>query len=165
MGDKSLILNQIKNHLGIESEAAFARFLGITPQTLNNWHKRDTFDLATVYTKCLCLEPHWLITGEGEMIKKRDENGFTPGLTLDKDSQEAGSNEHTPGHKSEKLSPKQGEKLSPALSPTPENCPICDQKERIIAAQEDTIESQRVAIQALKRLCQEHYQDSAKKTG
>jgi transcriptional regulator with XRE-family HTH domain len=67
--DRSLILNKIKNHLGMKKDAEFARFLGISPQTLSSWHQRNAYDLELLYSKCSDLSAGWLITGCGNMLK------------------------------------------------------------------------------------------------
>lgn len=63
------MLNEIKSHFKINSETDFAKFLEITPQTLHNWKKRNTFDITVIYTKCVNISADWLITGEGPMLK------------------------------------------------------------------------------------------------
>lgn len=72
--DKRLIIGEIKKHYGFIKDADFARFLEITPQTLSNWQSRSTFDIEVLYTKCLDIDPEWLITGKGEMLKSEKDN-------------------------------------------------------------------------------------------
>ncbi len=69
--DKSLIINKIIEHYNFKSDAEFARFLEIKPQTLSNWKARNTYDAELIYTKCVELNPEWLITSgeKGEMLK------------------------------------------------------------------------------------------------
>lgn len=50
--DKLLILKEIKSYYKFDSDADYARFLGIKPQTLSNWYNRKTFDWDVLYTKC-----------------------------------------------------------------------------------------------------------------
>lgn len=50
--DKLLVLKEIKAYYKFESDADYARFLGIKPQTLSNWYSRKTFDWDVIYTKC-----------------------------------------------------------------------------------------------------------------
>src|SRR5690606_22133320 len=67
--NKSLMLNEIKSHLEIEKDAEFARYLGISPQTLSSWHSRNSFDIHLLYSKCVFINAEWLLTGEGQMLK------------------------------------------------------------------------------------------------
>ncbi len=68
--NKSLILNDIKRYKKFNSDAEFARFLEIKPQTLASWHSRNTFDIELLYAKCEDLNPEWLLTGKGKMLKE-----------------------------------------------------------------------------------------------
>lgn len=72
--NKSLILNKIKSHFDYKSDAEFARFLGIKPQTLASWHSRNTFDIELLYSKCVHIRGDWLLSGEGEMIQSEEIN-------------------------------------------------------------------------------------------
>lgn len=66
--DKSLILNKLILHYAGGSTTRFANMLGISQQALSNWKKRGTIDYERIYTNCVGLNPHWLLTGKGEMI-------------------------------------------------------------------------------------------------
>ncbi|MGV4529328.1 helix-turn-helix domain-containing protein [Ornithobacterium rhinotracheale] len=68
--DKSLLINKIIKELNFNSDAEFARFLGISPQNLSKWKMRGTFDAELIYTKCPQLNPEWLLTGNGSMLKE-----------------------------------------------------------------------------------------------
>lgn len=68
--NKSLILNEIKSHYKIKSDAEFARFLEIKPQTLSSWRSRNTYDIDLLYAKCIDLNAEWLLTGKGPMLKE-----------------------------------------------------------------------------------------------
>ena len=63
-------LNAIKNHLGFTKNIDFARYLGIKPTTLSMWYKRNTFDIELLFKKCDFLNPEWLLTGKGPMLRK-----------------------------------------------------------------------------------------------
>lgn len=67
--DRVLILKQIKEFKNFKTDGEFADFLGITPQVLSNWKSRNTFDVELLYTKCEFINPEWLLTGRGEMLK------------------------------------------------------------------------------------------------
>ena len=70
--DKSLILKEIKKAFGFESDASFARFLGISPQTLASWYRRNVFDPDTLYQKCKDLNPDFLLSGSGSVMRNGD---------------------------------------------------------------------------------------------
>ena len=63
--DKSLILNTIKEYYNFKSDAEFARFLDIKPQTLASWHTRNTYDYELLYSKCVGLNGEFLLSGKG----------------------------------------------------------------------------------------------------
>ncbi|MCA5006533.1 LexA family transcriptional regulator [Sphingobacterium bovistauri] len=67
--NKSLILNEIKSSLNLKSDAEFARYLGIKPQTLSTWHTRNTFDIELIYSKCEQINAEYLLTGKGNIFK------------------------------------------------------------------------------------------------
>lgn len=64
--NKSVILDRIKFHYSIQSNAELARFLGISPSTLSNWYSRNTIDYDLVFSKCKNLDLDWLINGVSE---------------------------------------------------------------------------------------------------
>jgi len=67
--DKILILNKIKSHYGFNTDADFARFLDIKPNTLSNWYIRNTFDPERIFTKCEDIDGNFIISGEEPMLK------------------------------------------------------------------------------------------------
>lgn len=75
--DRSLMLDQIKHHYRFKRDVDLARHLGIKPQALSNWRKRNSFDAELIYTKCDELNSSWLLTGEGPMLKE-DQKGLHP---------------------------------------------------------------------------------------
>jgi len=68
--DKRQILNEIKCSLGFKSDADFARFLGISPQTLSSWHSRNMYNIDILYAKCVDINPEFLISGRGDILRK-----------------------------------------------------------------------------------------------
>lgn len=51
------------------NKSQFAKMLGITPQTINTWIARNTFDAELLYAKCETLSADWLLAGKGDMIR------------------------------------------------------------------------------------------------
>lgn len=70
MSKKDMIIALIE-HYSNGNKAQFANLLGITPQGLSTWIKRDTFDIELVFSKCEGLSAEWLLSGEGEMFKTK----------------------------------------------------------------------------------------------
>lgn len=71
MPNIKLIIKELKKHLSIKKDNDFASFLGVTPTALANWKKRDSIDYELVYTKCEFVDANWLLTGKGEMLRKK----------------------------------------------------------------------------------------------
>lgn len=71
MSKKDMILALIE-HYSNGNKAQFANLLGISPQGLSTWIKRDTFDIELIFSKCEGLSAHWLLTGEGEMLNSAE---------------------------------------------------------------------------------------------
>lgn len=68
--DKREMLIAIIDRYAKGNKAAMARMLGVTPQTVSTWLSRNTFDMELIYAKCECINPHWLLSGKGEMKSK-----------------------------------------------------------------------------------------------
>ena len=70
------------------NKSKFAEKLGIKPQTLAGWEKRNTLDYDLIFAKCENLSAKWLLTGEGEMLenapKKNSEDSKTISELLDR---------------------------------------------------------------------------------
>ena len=65
---KSEMLQQLIKHYGNGKKVNFAQLLGIPAQNVSTWLSRGTFNHELIYSKCPNLSPHWLLTGEGEML-------------------------------------------------------------------------------------------------
>jgi len=74
--DKKLILSEIKLHYKFKSEVEFAQFLDIRPQTLSSWYARNTFDIELLYAKCVDINPDWLLTGRGKMLRSESKQAI-----------------------------------------------------------------------------------------
>lgn len=68
MSKKDMILALIE-YYSSGNKAQFASLLGISPQGLSTWIKRESFDIELIYSKCEGLSAQWLLSGEGEMIE------------------------------------------------------------------------------------------------
>lgn len=69
---KSGQLRQLIEYYSSGNKAEFAKLLGVTPQRLNNWFIRETFDIELVYKTFGEVSPDWLLTGKGSMLRTAD---------------------------------------------------------------------------------------------
>lgn len=60
-------------HYSNGNKAQFASLLGISPQGLSTWIKRNTFDNELVFSKCEGLSAEWLLTGNGNMFANNNQ--------------------------------------------------------------------------------------------
>lgn len=68
--DKKEMLEELISHYTDGNKAKFANMLGVAPQTINTWIKRQSFDIELVYSKCEGLSGDWLLSGgEGDMLR------------------------------------------------------------------------------------------------
>ena len=58
------------NYFTDGNQRKFAKHLGITPQQLNNWIRRNTYNPELIYQKCTGVSAEWLLSGEGEMMEQ-----------------------------------------------------------------------------------------------
>lgn len=71
--DNKLILKKIREYYKFESDAEFAKHLGIKPNTLSNWYNRNSIDYLKIITNCEDIDANWLLTGEGNMLKENNQ--------------------------------------------------------------------------------------------
>jgi len=69
--DITLIINKLKEHLNIKFDKELADFLGIKPNTVATWKKRNTIDIDIIMSKCDLIDANWLLTGKGNMLKNK----------------------------------------------------------------------------------------------
>lgn len=85
--DRKQQLHELIEYYSKGNQADFARRLGITPQGVSTWLKRESLDIELVYAKCQGLSAEWLLTGEGEMLKNEQSKDFdSPKFTAQNDS-------------------------------------------------------------------------------
>ena len=63
------MLNELKKYLNLKTDTELAFYLGVKPNVISNWRKRNTFDAELILTKCENINSTWLLTGKGEMLK------------------------------------------------------------------------------------------------
>lgn len=66
------MLLSLIEHYSNGNKAQFANRLGITPQGVSTWLKRNTFDSELIFAQCEDLSAQWLLTGKGSMLKDND---------------------------------------------------------------------------------------------
>ena len=64
------------DHYSNGNKAQFANLVGITPQGLSTWIKRETFDIELIFSKCEGVSSEWLLTGQGDMMKQEGRGEF-----------------------------------------------------------------------------------------
>ena len=67
--EKDKILLELMESKRFKTKKAFADYLGISDQLLNQWLKRPYFDIDIVRSRFPDVDEKWLLTGEGEMKK------------------------------------------------------------------------------------------------
>lgn len=55
------------------NKARFAEKIGVSPQTINSWINRNTYDIDLIYAKCAGISGDWLLSGKGNMLIKERE--------------------------------------------------------------------------------------------
>lgn len=75
MDKVSILQTLIEQYCG-GNKAKFARMVGTTPQAINGWFTRKSFDLELVYSKCENLSGDWLLNGGiGPMMRQISADG------------------------------------------------------------------------------------------
>lgn len=69
-GLKKRILSEIMTYKGFRRQAQLAQFLDISPQLLNKWFTRDTFDVEVLIKKLPEVNLDFLLYGKQPMLRK-----------------------------------------------------------------------------------------------
>ena len=75
--NKDLMLEQLINYYSNGNKSLFAKKLGVKPQTINSWIKRNTFDYELIYANCENVSADWLLSGEGEMLNEENHSSVS----------------------------------------------------------------------------------------
>ena len=75
---KSEQLERIIEHYAGGNKSKMARLLGISPQAISTWITRDAYDIELIYAKCENINPEWLLTGKGPMLKSNNTSYTLP---------------------------------------------------------------------------------------
>ena len=70
--DRKKMVSSLVEYYTNGNKSQFAKMLGITPQTINTWISRNTFNAELIYAKCECVSANWLLTGCGSMINEQE---------------------------------------------------------------------------------------------
>lgn len=70
--DKVRILNELMIYKGFSKKSELSKYLEVRPNVLSNWFSRNTFDEKIFFKKFPELNKVWILTGEGEMIKRSE---------------------------------------------------------------------------------------------
>lgn len=70
--EKREILLKIIAHYARGNKSEFARMIGVTPQNIDAWLRRNSFNVELISTKCRNINPMFLMTGEGEMLQSAE---------------------------------------------------------------------------------------------
>ena len=78
--NKTQMLERLIHYYTKGNKAQFAKRLGVSAQTISAWITRNTCDIELIYAKCRDINPQWLLTGEGPMLKDQSATLSTPTL-------------------------------------------------------------------------------------
>lgn len=67
--EKKEMLQALIEYYDNGNKSQFAKRLGISAQGVSTWLSRGTLDIEAIYAKCENINPEWLLTGKGEMLK------------------------------------------------------------------------------------------------
>lgn len=75
--DKSKIIERIKKYYGFKTNRQFAVFLGVSPQAISGWIKRNTIDYDLIFSKCHDMSIDMMIRGFANKHEDTSKEEFT----------------------------------------------------------------------------------------
>lgn len=156
MEDFSTRLDQLIQYLQI-TPYKLAKEIGTSESVISNvraGRNKPSFDLLSkILNKYEVVSGDWLLTGVGPIEKYKEKKDSTPVASEPVMFGYQGFIKSSPPAKSRVSAKKQAKKVSPTLSPTQEDCRICDEKERVITQQQEVIDAlKKVVAQMEARL-------------
>lgn len=71
-----LFFERIKRALDVTTDKELGQVLDLNKSTLSMWKKREKVDYELLFNKCEHINLHWLLTGEGEMLKGSEQKNI-----------------------------------------------------------------------------------------
>jgi anti-sigma regulatory factor (Ser/Thr protein kinase)/AraC-like DNA-binding protein len=66
------VLRRLKRLYNIDTDIELAQFLGVSAPTVSNWKTRSSIDFSLVFSKCVGVNYHYILTGEGSPFAEND---------------------------------------------------------------------------------------------
>lgn len=66
------VLRRLKRLYNIDTDLELAQFLGVSAPTVSNWKTRSSIDFSLVFSKCVGVNYHYILTGEGSPFAEND---------------------------------------------------------------------------------------------
>lgn len=63
------MVESLINYYDGGNKAQFANRLGLRPQTISSWIKRNSYDAEIIFAKCEDVSAEWLLSCEGDMLR------------------------------------------------------------------------------------------------
>ena len=80
--EKKEVLDKIKSFYNFKSISEFARYLEVNSQNVRNWYARNNYNANLLIERCKEINPEFIITGKGEMLKTSTEQTETTPYTV-----------------------------------------------------------------------------------
>ncbi|MEN5132397.1 LexA family transcriptional regulator [Elizabethkingia anophelis] len=72
--NRTEILDELMNYKNFSKKTELAKFLNIKPNVLSNWYSRNTLDEDIIINAFPEINKVWILTGEGNMLLKENNN-------------------------------------------------------------------------------------------
>lgn len=69
-------------HYAGGKKVLFAQMIGVRPQTLTTWETRHSFDAELIHAHCKDISGDWLLSGEGDMIRRPNATPIIPTVNI-----------------------------------------------------------------------------------